>query len=97
MPSCLSRVPAGRARHATSARCVVTTEDAGEPVVVEGSAQIVKGRDAIARVAYLTSAKYGCITVEFLAANATKRIRPRWAFGIAQEDFTGSATRWVFD
>jgi hypothetical protein len=32
-----------------------------------------------------------------LAANATIRIRPRWAFGIAHDDFTGSPTRWVFD
>jgi hypothetical protein len=43
------------------------------------------------------NAKYGGITVEFLAANATIRIRPRWVFGIAHDDFTGSPTRWVFD
>jgi PPOX class probable F420-dependent enzyme len=78
-------------------RCVVTTEDANEPVVIEGSADIVHARDAIARVADLMNAKYGGITVEFLAANSTIRIRPRWAFGIAHDDFTGSPTRWVFE
>jgi PPOX class probable F420-dependent enzyme len=78
-------------------RCVVTTEDANEPVVIEGSAEIVRERAAIARVADLMNAKYGGITVEFLAANATIRIRPRWAFGIAHDDFTGSATRWAFE
>ena len=78
-------------------RCAVTTEDAEEPVVIEGSAEIVRERDAIARVADLMDAKYGGITAEFLAANATIRIRPRWAFGIAHDDFTGSPTRWVFE
>jgi len=78
-------------------RCVVATEDANEPVVIEGSAEIEQERDAIARAAELMNAKYGGITVEFLAANATMRVRPRWAFGIAHDDFTGSPTRWVFD
>jgi PPOX class probable F420-dependent enzyme len=78
-------------------RCVVTTENADEPVVIEGSADIVRDRDAIARVAELMNAKYGGITVEFLAAHATIRVRPHWAFGIAHGDFTGSPTRWDFD
>jgi PPOX class probable F420-dependent enzyme len=78
-------------------RCVVTTEDAQEPVVVEGSAEIVQERGAIARVADLMNAKYGGITADFLAANATIRVRPHWAFGIAHDDFTGSPTRWVFE
>ncbi len=78
-------------------RCVVSTEDASEPVVIEGSAEIVRERDAIARAAALLNAKYGGITVDFLAANATIRVRPRRAFGIAHDDFIGSATRWVFE
>ena len=28
------------------------------------------------------------------AVNATIRVRPRWAFGLAEGDFTGSPTRW---
>jgi hypothetical protein len=62
----------------------------------EGSG-LLQGRDAIARVADLMNAKYGGITVEFLVAHATIRVRPCWAFGIAHDDFTGSPTRWVFD
>jgi hypothetical protein len=78
-------------------RCVVTTEDAQEPVVVEGIAEIVQERGAIGRVADLMNAKYGGITADFLAENATIRVRPRWAFGIAHDDFTGSPTRWGFE
>jgi hypothetical protein len=78
-------------------RCVVTSEDASEPVVIEGTAARVQERDVIVRVAELMNAKYGGITVNFLAANATVRVRPRRVFGIAHDDFTGSPTRWVFD
>jgi PPOX class probable F420-dependent enzyme len=84
----------------TDARCVVTTEDANEPVVVEGSAAIVADRDAIVRFVDLMNAKYEAgMTVDFLdpAVNATIRVRPLWAFGIAHDDFTGSPTRWLLD
>jgi PPOX class probable F420-dependent enzyme len=84
---------------AADPRCVVTTEDAAEPVVLEGSAAIISDREAIVRFVDLMNAKYDAgMTVEFLdpAVNATIRVRPRWAFGIAHDDFTGSPTRWVF-
>ena len=82
---------------AADPRCVVTTEDANEPVVVEGRAEVTHDRDAIARVADLMNAKYGGITAEFLESNATIGVLPRWAFAIAHNDFTGSPTRWRFD
>jgi hypothetical protein len=82
---------------ALDARCVVATEDANEPVVVEGTADVVQEHDAIARVADLMNAKYGGITAEFLAAHATIAVRPAWVFGISHDDFTGSPTRWVFE
>jgi PPOX class probable F420-dependent enzyme len=84
----------------TDPRCVVSTEDANEPVVVEGSAAIVADRDAIVRFVDLMNAKYEAgMTVDFLdpAVNATIRVRPLWAFGIAHDDFTGSPTRWLLD
>jgi PPOX class probable F420-dependent enzyme len=92
----------GRSRKARNLaadpRCVVTTEDANEPVVVEGRAEVVDDRPTIERIADLMSAKYGGgVTADFLAANATVRVQPSWAFGIAHDDFTGSPTRWVFD
>jgi hypothetical protein len=83
---------------AADPRCVVATENANDPVILEGPAELVQDRAAIERVADLMNAKYGSgITADFLAANATIRVRPSWAFAIAQYDFTGSPTRWVFD
>ena len=82
---------------AADPRCVVTTDDPESPVVIEGSARARAGtrRDRARRA--MLDAKYGGITAEFLAANATIRVRPQWAFGIEHDDFTGSATRWSFD
>src|ERR1700730_14064236 len=80
-------------------RCVLATEDAGNPVIVEGVGEIVREPESIARVIALMNAKYQTdYAVEFLdpAENATVRVRPTWAFGLAQDDFTGSPTRWAF-
>jgi hypothetical protein len=30
------------------------------------------------------------------AENSAFRVRPRWAFGLRTDDFTGSPTRWTF-
>jgi PPOX class probable F420-dependent enzyme len=81
-------------------RCVVATEDAAEPVVVEGRAEIVAETAAIERFADLMNEKYDAgMTLAFLdpSVNATIRVQPSWAFGIAHDDFTGSPTRWAFD
>jgi PPOX class probable F420-dependent enzyme len=85
---------------AADPRCVVTTEDAEEPVVVEGLAEVVTDPAALATLLALENAKYGTdYSMELLdpAVNATMRVRPRWVFGLVEEDFTGSPTRWVFD
>jgi hypothetical protein len=53
----------------------------------------------IARFVEAMNAKYDAgMTIGFQdpAVNVTIRVRPRRAFGIAQGDFTGSATRWQF-
>jgi PPOX class probable F420-dependent enzyme len=84
---------------AADPRCVVTTEDATEPVIVEGEAGIVTDERRIARFVEAMNAKYDAgMTIGFQdpAVNVTIRVRPRRAFGIAQGDFTGSATRWQF-
>ena len=78
-------------------RCVVTVEDTTDPVVVEGTAEIVTDPDACARMISLVNTKYAtAYTVDFLdpAVNATVRVRPHWAFGLVQDDFSGSPTRW---
>ena len=80
-------------------RCVVTIENTLDPVTVEGSAAIVSDMGAIGRFLTLLNAKYETeYGPEFLdpAVNATIRVQPRWAFGLVQEDFGGSPTRWVF-
>ena len=81
---------------AAEPRCVVTTEDASDPVVMEGSAELVTDPDALATMLALENAKYDTnYTIELLDpdVNAVYRVRPRWAFGLRQDDFTGSPTR----
>ena len=53
---------------AADPRCVVTTDDPKDPVVVEGSAELVSDRATIERVAGVMSAKYGNISADFLAS-----------------------------
>lgn len=80
-------------------RCVVTTQDTTDPVVVEGVAEVVTDPALLARTIELINVKYSVeYTVDFLdpAVNATVRVRPHWAFGLVQEDFVGSPTRWRF-
>jgi hypothetical protein len=67
--------------------------------VIEGRAEIVRDPKSIARVIALMNAKYATdYAVEFLdpSVNATIRVRPTWAFGLTESDFTGSPTRWSF-
>jgi general stress protein 26 len=80
-------------------RCVVTTEDANDPVVLEGLAELVTAPEALERVLRLENQKYGTdYGIEMLdpQLNATFRVRPTWAFGLRQDDFQGSPTRWQF-
>ena len=81
-------------------RCTVTTEDAADPVVVEGVVTITKLPAVIERFVEKLNEKYGTdYEVDFQnpLINATIRVRPTWAFAVSQDDFTGSATCWTFD
>ncbi len=81
-------------------RCVVSTEDARNPVVVEGIAEVVTEDKSLRRMLALVNEKYRTeYTMELLDpnVNATVRVRPRWVFGLREGDFTGSPTRWVFE
>lgn len=83
---------------AADPRCVVTTEDAADPVVMEGSAELVTEPEALATILALENAKYDTnYTIELLDpdVNCVYRVRPRWAFGLRHDDFTGSPTRWT--
>ena len=80
-------------------RCTVTTEDAANPVVLEGVASRVTDIQSLTRVLEWENAKYGTdYSIDMLdpAANACFRVRPTWAFGLQAIDFTGSPTRWEF-
>jgi hypothetical protein len=75
----------------------MSTEDARNPVVHEGSAEIVTEIPVIQHFLHLMNAKYDTdYGIDFLdpAKNASVRVRPRWAFGVAESDFGGSPTRW---
>jgi Pyridoxamine 5'-phosphate oxidase len=83
----------------TDSRCTLTTVDARDPVVLNGSAERIVDRDAIASFAGAINTKYESnIEVDFYdpAVNSTFRVRPEWVFGLTEGDFTGSPTRWVF-
>ena len=80
-------------------RCVVTTENPMQPVVVEGVAEIVIDRERIHWFVTAVNTKYGeSIDEEFLdpAVNATIRVRPSKVIGLDDADFVGSPTRWDF-
>jgi hypothetical protein len=80
-------------------RCVVSTEDAENPVVIDGIARLVTSPDELAVMLALENAKYSTdYGIDMLdpELNASFRIRPSWAFGLQAGDFTGSPTRWDF-
>lgn len=80
-------------------RCSIATDDASEPVVMEGTAQLVEDLHVLHSVLDLENAKYGTdygIEMFDPAVNATFRVRPDVVFGLLSSDFTGSPTRWTF-
>jgi pyridoxamine 5'-phosphate oxidase-like protein len=77
----------------------VSTADPLNPVIVEGTAEIVTETAAIQRFLDGMNRKYGTdFTIDFLdpAKNASVRVRPRRAFGLKESEFEGSPTRWEF-
>ena len=83
---------------AADPRCTLTTDDAQNPVVVEGVAAQVTDRAGIEAFLDAMNAKYGGgLTVDFLdpAVNGTFAVAPERAFAITDDDFSGSPTRWT--
>jgi pyridoxamine 5'-phosphate oxidase-like protein len=82
---------------ANDPRCTITTDNAFEPVIVEGVAAMVTDHEEIAAFTAAGNAKYEVdYSVEFFAANALYRVAPTVVFGLLEGDFTGSPTRWSF-
>jgi PPOX class probable F420-dependent enzyme len=80
--------------------CVLTTEDAMEPVVVEGTAEFVTDLDVIGVFLAGMNAKYDTdYKIDFLdpERNATLRVTMRSVFALRTEDFLGTPTRWTFE
>ena len=84
----------------TDPRCSLATDDAQQPVVIEGRAATVVEPAELRRMLDAVNAKY--VTnygLEMLdpAANTCFKVRPVWAFVLDEADFTGSPTRFRFD
>ncbi len=85
---------------AADPRCVLTTEDATQPVVLEGAAELLTDRAELERLLRLENEKYETnYGMEMLdpKENSAWRVRPRWVFALRTEDFQGSPTRWEFE
>lgn len=82
---------------AADPRCVVTPENAGESVVVEGVAYRVSDSGRLEKLQALYQNKYGSGFPD-PEGNPVFRVEPHVVFGIieAGEDFVGRATRWSF-
>ena len=84
---------------AADPRCTVTTDDARDPVVLEGVAERRTDASAIGNFVAAVNEKYDArVTTEFQdpAVNGTFAVRPVRAFALSGDDFVGSATRWTF-
>src|SRR3954469_24183704 len=80
-------------------RCTITSDNAYEPVIIEGTAQV--RRDEQSRRAFLdvTNAKYDTnYGLDFFDpdVNAVIEIAPTVVIGLDEADFTGTPTRWRF-
>jgi hypothetical protein len=79
--------------------CTLTTDDARNPVVLDGVAARISGAGPIAAFVAAVNAKYAAgLTVDFQdpAVNGTFAVTPRRVIALSDGDFTGSPTRWLF-
>jgi hypothetical protein len=77
--------------------CVVTTENAAEPVVVEGVATPVDNVETVRRVSEAYAAKYGAAPPD-VTESPLFLVRPRRVIALIEreDEFTTTATRWTF-
>ncbi len=79
-------------------RCSLSTDNASQPVVVHGVAEVVTDSAVLRAVLDAENAKYGTgYSIDTLdpAVNTCFKVRPVKVIGLDTEDFTGSPTRWV--
>lgn len=81
---------------AANPRCSIATDNAYEPVVLEGDA--VLDMQGVGAFTDAVNAKYDSgSTVEFFAANHLYRVPPIKVISLNEGDFAGSPTRWTFN
>ena len=84
---------------AADPRCTLTTDDARNPVVVDGVVTRIVEPEPIGAFVAAVNAKYAAgVTVDFQdpAVNGTFAVTPRRVIALSDGDFTGSPTRWTF-
>jgi hypothetical protein len=82
---------------AANPRATITTDNALQPVVIDGTVHRIDELDVVASFAGWVNAKYDTdYAVDFFTGNCCFRLQPRWAFGLTEGDFPGSPTRWLF-
>lgn len=80
---------------ARNPRCVVCTENAREPVIVEGTAALDADPKALKRIAPAYNAKYQYGDVGEMD-EPVYVVTPKVAFGLIEGSMVGTATRWRF-
>jgi hypothetical protein len=77
----------------------VSTEDPENPVVLEGTFELVTELEWLVRFVGVVNLKYRVeYSVDFFASDQASvgLVRPQRAFGLKSSDFEGSPTRWTF-
>lgn len=78
-------------------RCSITTDNAYEPVVIDGVAAFRSTLDDARRFTDASNAKYEVdYDVGFYAANALFAVTQRSVFALDQRDFAGTPTVWTY-
>lgn len=76
-------------------RVTITTDDALNPVVVQGEVERMTSDDSIGRFVAVVNAKYDTsYGLDFFSDSSCFRLTPQWVFGLRSADFAGSPTRW---
>jgi PPOX class probable F420-dependent enzyme len=95
----LSTGPRSRKARNLSAdpRCTVTTDDTRRPVVIDGVAERVTDAASTQRFTDAVNAKYASdYDAAFFLTTHVYRVRPERAFGLDEDRFAETPTRWTF-
>jgi len=80
-------------------RCTIATDDALNPVVMDGRVELLTDDESIKRAISLVNEKYATnyyVSFQDPNVNRTFRFTPEVAFGLLETDFAGSPTRWTW-